>query len=192
MLDVPESSEEKRLRRIFAVTGTAAFLVLAPGTVAGYVPWLISRWQANETFPGFSAVRIAGAALMMAGVPVLLECFGRFALQGAGTPAPAFPTQRLVVKGFYRFVRNPMYLSVVTVLLGESLFFGSLGIALYAAAAWLTAHLFVMGYEEPSLRKAYGAEYETYCAHVPRWIPRLKQWSEIEYRGRKNRPEQVH
>lgn len=161
------------VRPVFAIVGTAVFLVLVPGTVAGYVPWLISRWQVHSPFPGFMAMRIAGVALIACGAPVLIECFARFALQGAGTPAPPFPTQRLVAKGFYRFVRNPMYVSVLAVLFGQALFFGSAGIAEYAACAWIIAHLFVVFYEEPTLRRSFGAEYESYRAHVPRWIPRL-------------------
>lgn len=161
------------VRRVSAILGTAAFLVLAPGTVAGYVPWLICHWRVHAPFPGFTFLRVIGAVLILGGSVVLLECFARFALQGIGTPAPVFPTKRLVVKGLYRFVRNPMYISVLAVMIGQALWFGSIGIVLWAATAWLVAHFFVMGYEEPTLRRSYGAEYENYCAHVPRWIPRL-------------------
>ncbi len=97
-----------RLRRVFALLGTAIFLLLAPGTVAGLVPWCISRWQVHAPFPGFVACQVVGALSIAAGIPILLESFGRFALQGIGTPAPVFPTQHLVVNGFYRHVRNPM------------------------------------------------------------------------------------
>jgi protein-S-isoprenylcysteine O-methyltransferase Ste14 len=175
-LDVHESSEESRLRRIFAIFGTAAFLVLAPGVVAGYIPWTITHWQAHVPFPGFTSLRVIGVALMAAGVPALLECFARFALQGVGTPAPVFPTQRLVVSGSYRFVRNPMYLSVLAVLFGQALFLESIWVAVYAACAWLITHLFVVFYEEPTLLRTFGAEYENYRKHVPRWIPRLTPW----------------
>lgn len=171
-----ESGAEDRSRRVFSILGTAIFLVLAPGTVAGLVPWWISGWRVHAPFPGFTLLRVIGAVLIVAGIPVLLECFARFALQGIGTPAPVFPTRRLVIKGFYRFVRNPMYVSVLAVLLGQALFLGSIRIAVYAALAWLVAHLFVIGYEEPTLLKSYGAEYETYRTHVPRWIPRFSPW----------------
>lgn len=167
---------EDRSRRVFSILGTAAFLVLAPGTVAGFVPWWISRWRVHAPFPGFTLLRVIGAVLIVAGIPVLLDCFARFALQGIGTPAPVFPTARLVIKGAYRFVRNPMYVSVLAVLLGQALFLGSIGVAGYATCAWLVAHLFVIGYEEPTLLKSYGVEYETYRAHVPRWIPRFSPW----------------
>jgi protein-S-isoprenylcysteine O-methyltransferase Ste14 len=175
-LDVHESSEESRLRRIFAIFGTAAFLVLAPGMVAGYIPWAITHWHAHAPFPGFTELQAIGAVLIAVGVPVLLECFARFALQGVGTPAPVFPTQHLVVKGFYRFVRNPMYVSVLAVLFGQALFFGSIGVAAYAACAWLIAHLFVVFYEEPTLLRTFGAQYENYRKHVRRWIPRMSPW----------------
>jgi protein-S-isoprenylcysteine O-methyltransferase Ste14 len=165
-------------RRVFAIFGTAVFLVLAPGTVAGYVPWLICHWQVHASFPGFVLLRVIGAALIVMGVPVLLECFARFALQGIGTPAPVFPTRHLVVKGFYRFVRNPMYASVLAVLIGQALWFGSVGVALWAAVVWLAAHLFVIGYEEPTMQRSFGIEYETYRTHVPRWIPRVSPWYE--------------
>lgn len=173
-----ERKAEGGARRVFAVLITAAFLVLAPGTVAGLVPWWISRWQAHAPFWGFTAFRAIGAVLVAVGIVVLLESFGRFALQGIGTPAPVFPTRHLVVMGFYRYVRNPMYVAVVSLILGQALFLGSRRILAYAIFAWLVMHLFVLTYEEPTLRKSFGAEYKIYCAHVPRWIPRLIPWRE--------------
>lgn len=169
---------ENPTRRVFAALVTAAFLVLAPGTVAGYVPWLISRWRVHPPFPGFLILRVIGVVLIVAGIPVLLECFARFAVQGIGTPAPVFPTKHLVVTGSYRFVRNPMYVSVLAILFGQALFFGNVGIVLWASCAWTAAALFVLGYEEPTMRRSFGSEYETYRAHVPRWIPRLSPWQQ--------------
>jgi protein-S-isoprenylcysteine O-methyltransferase Ste14 len=119
-------SKGQESRRVFAVLGTAGFLLLAPGTVAGLVPWWISRWYMQVPFWGFTPFRFIGALLIAAGIPVLFESFGRFALQGIGTPAPIFPTQHLVVKGFYRYVRNPMYVGVVSVILGQALLLGNL------------------------------------------------------------------
>src|ERR1700721_469526 len=104
-----------RLRRIGAILGTAAFLVLAPGTVVGLVPWRISRWQMHAPFFGSAVFRVLGVLLIAVGIPALLASFARFALQGIGTPAPVFPTKRLVVSGFYRYVRNPMYVAVVSI-----------------------------------------------------------------------------
>jgi protein-S-isoprenylcysteine O-methyltransferase Ste14 len=164
------------LRRTAAIVVTAAFLVLAPGTVVGLVPWWISRWQMRAAFLGFAPFRVIGVLLIAAGLPVLLESFARFALQGVGTPAPVFPTRRLVVTGFYRFVRNPMYVAVVSLILGQALLLGDVHVLEYAGVAWLVAHLFVLAYEEPTLRRTYGAEYTAFCAHVPRWVPRLTPW----------------
>ncbi|MGC2164013.1 MAG: isoprenylcysteine carboxylmethyltransferase family protein [Silvibacterium sp.] len=175
MTAVKREKTETR-RRWLSVLGSAAFLIVAPGTVAGAVPWWISRWHVHAPFPGFTLLRVIGVLLIIAGVPVLLESFARFALQGMGTPAPVFPTEHLVVKGFYRFVRNPMYVSVLAVLIGQALFLGNIDILVYAAFAWLIAHLFVLGYEEPTLRKSFGAKYEAYRSHVPRWLPRLTPW----------------
>jgi Phospholipid methyltransferase len=107
---------------------------------------------------------------------VLLDSFARFALQGLGTPAPISPTRHLVVTGLYRHVRNPMYVSVVSLIVGQGLLFGNLRVLEYGFAVWLAFHLFVLLYEEPTLRSTFGAGYEAFCANVPRWIPRLRPW----------------
>jgi protein-S-isoprenylcysteine O-methyltransferase Ste14 len=167
----PGSKPDGRIRSAFAIVGTAIFLLLAPGIVAGLVPWWISGWRVHAAFWGFTPFRVIGVLLIASVIPVLLESFGRFALQGIGTPAPGFPTRHLVVKGFYRYVRNPMYLAVVSLILGQALLLGDIHILAYATLAWLVMHLFVRTYEEPTLRKSFGAEYEIFCAHVPRWIP---------------------
>ena len=114
--------------------------------------------------------------LIATGLPVLLDSFARFALQGLGTPAPVAPPSRLVITGLYRYVRNPMYVAVVSLILGQGLFFGNVRLLEYAAAVWLGFHLFVLLYEEPTLRQSFGADYQQFCANVPRWIPRLKSW----------------
>jgi protein-S-isoprenylcysteine O-methyltransferase Ste14 len=171
---------DDRTRRISAILGTAAFLVLAPGTVAGLVPWWISRWRLHPPFLGFAPFRAIGVLLMAFGVAVVLESFARFAIQGIGTPAPVFPTRHLVVQGPYRYVRNPMYVAVTALILGQALLLGDIHLLAYAVFPWLVAHVFVLTYEEPTLRKTFGAEYETYCAHVPRWLPRFTPWSNPE------------
>jgi protein-S-isoprenylcysteine O-methyltransferase Ste14 len=173
---VHRGKAKDRARRVFAVLGTAAFLILAPGTVAGLIPWWISHWRLHPPFLGFAPFRAIGVLLMAAGTAVVLDSFGRFALQGVGTPAPVFPTRHLVVQGSYRYVRNPMYVAVVSLILGQALLLGDTHLLAYAIIPWLAAHLFVLIYEEPTLRKSFGAEYEAYCAHVPRWIPRLSPW----------------
>jgi protein-S-isoprenylcysteine O-methyltransferase Ste14 len=164
------------MTRRWALVGSLAFLLLVPGTVAGVVPWWISRWQLRPAFLGLSASRVAGAVLVVAGVAALLESFARFALRGRGTPAPLLPTQRLVVSGLYRHVRNPMYVAVVSVILGQGLVLADARVIGYAAAIWTVFHLFVLGYEEPALRRSFGAEYERYRASVPRWVPRVRPW----------------
>jgi len=171
-----EVNVSDRGRRFAAVIGTAVFLLLAPGTVAGYIPWRISRWQVHAAFHGFLAQQSAAIVLLAAGIAGLLETFGRFAFQGIGTPAPVFPTRHLVVRGSYRYVRNPMYLSVLALIAGQALLFGDVRVAEYGALAWLVVHLFVLGYEEPTLRRTFGDEYALYCAHVSRWLPRLNPW----------------
>ena len=164
------------MRRLLAIVGSAFFLVLAPGVVAGYLPGSISRWQMQAPFLTFFPFRIAGALLIVAGLPGLLDSFARFALTGLGTPAPVFPTRHLVVTGLYRYVRNPMYISVVSMILGQALLLGNLRVLEYGLAIWTAFHLFVLLYEEPTLRSTFGAEYETFCAKVPRWLPRLSAW----------------
>jgi protein-S-isoprenylcysteine O-methyltransferase Ste14 len=171
-MDTPESRS-----RVLAVFGTAVFLVLAPGTFDVLVPWWISHWRVHTPFPGFIALQIISVLLIAAGAVVVLDSFARFALQGIGTPAPVLPPQHLVVTGFYRYVRNPMYVAVVSIALDQALFFGNTSLLLYSAGAWLVTHTFVLLYEEPKLRKTFGAEYTTYCVHVPRWIPRLTPWN---------------
>ena len=117
-------------------------------------------------------MRVVGALLVFLALPVLLDSFGRFALQGLGTPAPVFPTRHLVITGLYRYVRNPMYVAVVSAILGQGLLFGDIGLLGYGGLVWLGFHVSVVAYEEPTLRAAYGAEYGDFCAKVPRWIPR--------------------
>jgi protein-S-isoprenylcysteine O-methyltransferase Ste14 len=121
---------------------------------------------------GTSVFRLIGLLLIAVGLPILLDSFARFALQGLGTPAPIFPTRHLVVSGLFRFVRNPMYIAVMSLILGQGLFFGSIGLLEYGVAVWVGFHLFILIYEEPTLRSRYGHDYQEFCEHVPRWIPR--------------------
>lgn len=154
----------------WALLGTGAFLALGPGTVVGVVPWWISGWRMGPAlFPG---ARVLGAALVLAGAAVVLDSFARFALRGLGTPAPVLPPSRLVVTGLYRWVRNPMYVAIVSAVAGQALLLGDLRALAWAALLWLAFHLFVLGYEEPRLRRTFGAEYDAFRARVPRWIPR--------------------
>ncbi len=174
--DGSQSSAKSKSSCVSPLLGSAVFLLLAPGTIAGLVPWLISHWRMQPPFLGFTPFRAIGIVLIVAGLLVLLESFARFALRGLGTPAPVFPTRQLVVSGLYRYVRNPMYVGVLCINLGQGLLLGSLDVLIYAAIVWLGMHLFVVGYEEPTLRRRYGAEFDFFCRNVPRWIPRVTPW----------------
>lgn len=169
------------LRKWPAVVGSAIFLVIAPGFVAGLVPWWISHWRVGPPFLGIPLLPFAGGVLIGLGLLGLLDSFVRFALQGLGTPAPVFPTRHLVVTGLYRYVRNPMYLAVVSTILGQALVFSNVSLFEYAVLVWLLCHLFVLLYEEPTLRAAYGSEYDAFCAEVPRWIPRLSPTTKLNW-----------
>ena len=163
-------------RKVLAIVGSTFFLVIAPGFVAGLVPWWISRWRLETSFLGMPLLRFAGGMLVTLGVIGLVDSFVRFAVQGVGTPAPVFPTRHLVVTGLYRYVRNPMYLAVLSTILGQGLIFGNLTLLEYSGMVWLVFHLFVVVYEEPTLRASFGSEYELFCTEVPRWIPRFTPW----------------
>jgi protein-S-isoprenylcysteine O-methyltransferase Ste14 len=164
------------MRRVFAVLGSIFFLLIAPGTVTGVIPWAISHWRMQPPLLGLPFVRVVGALLIAVGIPMLLDSFARFALQGLGTPAPVFPPKHLVVTGRYRNVRNPMYVAALGVIQGQGLLLGDVRVLGYGALVWLISHLFVIGYEEPTLRKRFASEYDAYRASVPRWIPRLSPW----------------
>jgi protein-S-isoprenylcysteine O-methyltransferase Ste14 len=153
--------------------GTVVFLFLAPGIVAGLIPWLISGWRWHDWGGAAWAVVPAACTAIAAGVAFLLHSFALFALH-RGTPAPVAPTETLVVTGAYRFVRNPMYLSVLTIILGQALLFGSWGLVMYAGVALVAVVAFVKGYEEPTLTRTYGEQYLDYRRRVPGWWPRLR------------------
>jgi len=164
------------MRRTTSILGSAIFLVIAPGLIAGYVPWLICRWRMSSPFVDSLPIRVIGGLLIAAGLPVLLDSFRRFAIEGLGTPAPAMPPRSLVVTGWYRFVRNPMYVAVASLIFGQGLLFGNVGVLEYGFLVGAGFYGFVLVYEEPTLQRTFGKEYERFCANVPRWIPRLRPW----------------
>jgi protein-S-isoprenylcysteine O-methyltransferase Ste14 len=164
------------MSKAIAVLGSALFFVIAPLVLAGFIPWSVTHWEFRPAFFGVDLTRILGGILITVGVPGLVDSFARFALEGLGTPAPVAPTQRLVVTGLYRYVRNPIYIAVVAVIFGQALLFGDWRLLWYGALLWLSFHVFVVIYEEPTLKQTFGTEYESFRTNVPRWIPRLTPW----------------
>lgn len=162
------------MERRDALIGSAAFFVVAPGTVAGLIPWLITHWRFGQD--AAMNVSVAGGALMLAGLAMVVECFVRFALKGRGTPAPLAPTKELVVSGLYARVRNPMYVGVVALIFGQALLFASAALIAYGVTVWFAFLVFVVYYEEPRLKRDFGAAYEAYAEAVPRWRPRFAPW----------------
>ncbi|MGE5135221.1 MAG: methyltransferase family protein [Gemmatimonadota bacterium] len=160
------------MRKMTAVAGSIVFLVVAPGVVAGLVPWWLTGWHTGGSYP--IPVRAAGVVVIAAGAAVLLDAFARFAVDGLGTPAPVAPTERLVVRGPYRYVRNPMYLAVLAVITGQALLLGRPVLLVYAAVVGAAFAAFVHWHEQPVLASRYGAEYEAYRRAVPGWWPRLR------------------
>jgi protein-S-isoprenylcysteine O-methyltransferase Ste14 len=162
------------MRLLRAALGSALFFLVAPGVVVGLVPWWLTRWV---TEPTPLLPRILGALLLVVALPVLVGAFVRFVRDGLGTPAPVAPTEHLVVTGAYRYVRNPMYLAVLGAIVGQALLLGQPGLLAYAALVAVLVVGFVHLYEQPALRRQFGAEYEAYCRAVPGWLPRLRPWS---------------
>jgi protein-S-isoprenylcysteine O-methyltransferase Ste14 len=159
------------MRKMTAIAGSAIFLVLAPGVVAGLVPWWLTGWRTGAGYP--VPVRVAGGVVTAAGAAVLLGAFAQFALEGRGTPAPPAPTEQLVVRGLYRYVRNPMYVAVLSVITGQALLLGRPELLVYAAVVAAAFVAFVRWYEQPALARRYGAQYDAYRRAVPGWWPRV-------------------
>lgn len=168
------------MRKGMAVAGSAVFFALAPGVVAGLVPWWLTGWRVETPLPSWAPLRVVGVALLLLAVPVLVSAFVRFVVEGVGTPAPVAPPRQLVVGGLYRYVRNPMYLAVVTAIVGQALLLGQPGLLLYAALVAAATALFAHGYEEPTLASQFGARYEAYRRAVPAWWPRLHPWEQAD------------
>lgn len=164
------------MKRVGAAVGSLLWLVFAPGGVAGLVPWWLTDWEADGFGPAWIPVRVVGGLLVVAGAAALLHAFARFAIDGLGTPAPVAPTQELVVTGVYRYVRNPMYVAVLALIVGQAMLLVSAVLLGYAAVVALVSVGFVKGYEEPALRRRFGDAYDTYRAAVPAWWPRRRAW----------------
>lgn len=147
--------------------------ILLPGLFAGYLPWRffgLNRVRIDWSDP----IHIAGVSIVVLGAALLGACIFEFARSGRGTLSPVDPPRHLVVRGLYRYVRNPMYLSVTTILVGEVLLTRTVALVVYLAGWLAIVNLFVMGYEEPTLRDQFGESYDEYTRRVPRWIPRLR------------------
>ena len=163
-----ETAGERSL--LGATLGTILFVAVVPGTVIGVVPYLLSGWRL-----GPPASRWVGTGLFLLALPLFVNFLVRFVREGHGTPAPVAAPERLVVGGAFRYVRNPGYVAVVSMVVGQGLFFGSRAILAYAACLALGFHLFVVFNEEPTLRRRFGDEYAAYCRRVPRWLPRVRR-----------------
>lgn len=143
------------------------FTFVLPGTIAGWAPYAILR---GATLAGAAPWRWLGLVPLVAGIAIYVWCVADFATAGRGTPAPIDPPKELVRRGLYRLTRNPMYVGVTAVLIGETWLFASPPLAAYTVCVVLGFHLFVLLYEEPTLRRSFGEAYERYCAAVPRWL----------------------
>jgi protein-S-isoprenylcysteine O-methyltransferase Ste14 len=147
--------------------------------VAGLVPWWLTGWRVEQPLPYWVVLRVVGAVLLAAGAAVLVHAFVRFVVEGFGTPAPVAPPRRLVVGGLYRYVRNPMYVAVAAIIVGQALLLGQLLLLVYGVAFCAAVAAFVRLYEEPTLARSFGAEYEAYRRAVPAWWPRRRPWKPV-------------
>ena len=161
------------MRRSSATAGSALFFAVAPGVVAGVIPWWLSGWDERDPMPYGVWLQAVGVVLVVLGVPVLVHAFSRFVVEGLGTPAPVAPPKHLVVGGLFRYVRNPMYVALWLVIGGQALLFASTEIVTWLAFVVAATTTFVHLYEEPKLRATFGQEYADYAARVPRWLPAL-------------------
>jgi protein-S-isoprenylcysteine O-methyltransferase Ste14 len=156
----------------WALFKTFVFTLIVPGTVGVFIPrWIILANGGSQSFP-HGWWRWIGSVPLVAGFCVYLVCAWDFAVSGLGTPAPIDMPRKLVVKGLYRFVRNPMYVGVASFVVGQALVFRSGAVLVYVACVWVLFNLFVIFHEEPTLHRTFGEEYEEYCRRVPRWLPR--------------------
>jgi protein-S-isoprenylcysteine O-methyltransferase Ste14 len=168
-----DERDRPRDPRLRAAVGSLVFLVVEPGVVAGLVPWALTGWKVAR--PPL-IIAVVGYVILAAGVAVLLHAFGRFVIEGIGTPAPVAPTRHLVIGGLYRYVRNPMYIAVALTIVGQAMVLGRPGLLLYALLFGITVASFVHLYEQPTLTEQFGAEYEAYRNAVPALLPRRRPW----------------
>lgn len=149
------------------------FTVLQPGIVAGLIPYWILGENGNVLFVEQLRshwIHLSGAIICLVGLIIMLTCIVSFAVYGQGTLSPVDPTKKLVVSGLYTFSRNPMYVGVILILIGESIFFTSVALGVYSIFIFIVFYIFIVFFEEPRLRKDFGEEYKLYCEKVRRWI----------------------
>lgn len=160
------------MRALWPILNTILFTIFVPGTVAILIPrWLLGSFSE----PAGGLLAWLGVLLMAVGAAVYFRCAWEFAVRGLGTPAPIAPTKFLVTTALHRYVRNPMYLGVASVILGEAALFRSFHLVEYAFGMLVIAHIFVVTYEEPTLSRQFGESYEEYRRSVPRWIPSFRR-----------------
>jgi protein-S-isoprenylcysteine O-methyltransferase Ste14 len=164
------------VQRSVAAAGSAVFFALAPGTVAGLLPWLLTHWRLGAPLAHWLPARLLGVAILLAGATFLVNAFARFVIEGLGTPSPTAPPAHLVVGGLYRYVRNPMYLAVISTVLGQALLLWRPVLITYAFILAAAMVAFVLGYEQPALTDKFGDDYIAYRRAVPGWWPRLTPW----------------
>lgn len=157
-----------------ALLGTIVFTLTIPATAIVLIPYLLTGWNLRPALFGTEATRWLGVALMVLAAPLFFRFLSGFVREGHGTPAPIAPTVHLVVGGPFQWVRNPGYVAVVSLVVGQALLLGSRPVLAYATLLAVAFHLFVVFYEEPTLLRQFGGEYEAYCRAVPRWLPRLR------------------
>lgn len=154
------------------ILGTIGFVLTVPGTVVVLAPYWLTDWRVGPPFLGTLLTRWLGGLLIVVGLPLFVDFVVRFVREGLGTPAPIAPTRHLVVGGPYRVMRNPGYVAVIALLIGQALVLGRTSLLVYALAVAIGFHVFVVLYEEPTLRRTFPREFEAYTRSVPRWIPR--------------------
>lgn len=164
------------MHRSTATAVSVAWGAALGGTFGWLLPYLLGDWRFHRPLPWWGVAQTAGVVLIGLGLVPQVRSFVDF-IRSGGTPVPAAAPPRLVVSGFYRYVRNPIYVGFLVVLLGETLLFGSLGMLEYTALAWCVGAAGVRFYEEPTLARKFGAEYQAYRRAVRAWIPRLRPWT---------------
>jgi len=171
--------EEAVMRRSTSALASAVWFVTVGGTFGCVLPYLQQEWHFHQPLPYWAVAQAAGAILIFAGVVPVTSSFVEF-IRAGGTPIPVAAPPHLVVSGFYRYVRNPIYVGFLVVLLGQVLLFGSFGLLKYTAVAWCVGAAAVHFYEQPVLSRKFGAEYQAYQRAVRAWLPRLHPWTPAE------------